>query len=256
MNVLYITYLGLLEPIPQAQVLPYLYGLSKNHKLYIFSFEKKEFIQKNRIELLTLTKKFQEMNIQWRRFSYHKHPLILSSLYDIFVGFFFSIFWVLRYRIKIIHARSSVPVAIGFLLKYFFHIQLLYDRRGAMGEEDVEQSGWKHGGWLYHFSLWFENEIFKKSDAIIVLTKRMHQELSRKLSHLSSPPLIVTIPCCVDLNKFRTNIDKHLSTFYPSFKGKYVFVYSGSLGTYNLLSEMFDFFKIASQKIPAVPIIN
>ena len=45
-KVLYISYLGMLEPIPKSQVLPYLFELSKDAEIHLLSFEKKKLIKK------------------------------------------------------------------------------------------------------------------------------------------------------------------------------------------------------------------
>ena len=41
-NTLYISYTGLMDPLGQSQVLQYVLGLSKDHKITVISFEKPE----------------------------------------------------------------------------------------------------------------------------------------------------------------------------------------------------------------------
>lgn len=248
-KVLYITYLGLLESIPKSQVLPYLGGLSQNFDIFLLSFEKKNLLKQESKELKRISDILSKKGIAWYRLSYHKYPRILSSLYDIFIGTFWSLMLIYRHKISIIHARSNIPVAIGFILKAVTRIKLIYDRRGIMGEEHIENSGWKHNGWLYRMAVGFEKKVLKKSDATIVLTERMNKAL-KKNSFLKKKGLIYTIPCCADLQKFRRTPPQHLvSNDRLTLKEKFVFVYSGSLGTYNLLKEMLDFFNVATQFI-------
>jgi len=255
-GVLYISYLGLLEAIPQSQVLPYLLKLSDAAEIHLLTYEKRRLLRANLRDLELIDSKLKEKQIIWHRLVYHKHPKILSSFFDIFVGAMFSLCIVMRHKISIVHARSNIPVAIGFIIKLLAPVKLLYDRRGIMGEDHAEHSGWKEGGWLYRAAVYFENKAIKKSDAIVVLTQRMRQHLENKLAKRRTPGkeiLIKTIPCCVDIDKFKYNYqgEQDLKNRL-NLSGKFIFAYSGSLGTYNLLNEMFDFFATASDIIPNV----
>lgn len=247
-KILYITYLGLLEPIPKSQVLPYLLELSANVNIYLLSYEKKPLIKKDSGEFKRLEDKLREKGIIWHRLTYHKYPLVLSSILDILLGIIVSFFIALRHRISIIHARSNIPIAIGFVLRSFTPIKLLYDRRGIMGEDHTEHSGWKRGGHLYRLAMWFENRAIRKSDAIVVLTQKVKGELKKSASS-KKDILIETIPCCIDLQLFN-RIDVNNLKDELGLTKKFVLIYSGSVGTYNLLNEMFDFFKEALELIP------
>lgn len=247
-RVLYITYLGLLEPIPKSQVLPYLFGLSRDAKIHLLSFEKRWLLKKEPDQLKRLKKSLLESGITWHRLTYHKYPLVFSSLWDILLGIVISLFIIIRYKITILHARANIPIAIGYALKSFMPIKLLYDRRGIMGEEHLEYSGWKKGGDLYRFALWFEKRVINKCDSIVVLTNKANAQIKQNLNS-GRNILIKTIPCCMDLELFNytdnQNLKKELGLSH-----KFVLVYSGSLGTYNLLDEMFKFFAEALRLIP------
>ncbi|MEW6008480.1 MAG: glycosyltransferase [Candidatus Omnitrophota bacterium] len=256
-KVLYITYLGVLEAIPQSQVLPYLFGISKEVEIHLLSFEKKQLIKNMPDEFRQIKDILNEKKIAWHRLPYHKYPLVLSSFFDIFIGSIISLFLIVRYKISIVHARSNIPIAIGFILKLFsaltrdrLRFKLLYDRRGIMAEDHTEHSGWKRGGLLYCLAVWFEKKAIHRSNAITVLTERMNRHL-RETLNLEKDILIKTIPCCIDLEKFNYDNNGNVKLRDSSgLRGKFVFVYSGSLGTYNLLGEMFDFFRLAVSMIP------
>lgn len=247
-RILYITYLGILEPIPQSQVLPYLFELSKHFKIHLLSFEKAKILRNNRTQIKLTKERLSQKGIDWIMLYYHKRPLVLSSLFDIFIGMIVSLFLIYRFKISIIHARSNIPIAIGYALKTLLPIKLLYDRRGIMGEDHTEHSGWKKGGYLYRTAIWFEAKALKKSNAIVVLTKRMNLQLKNNLNSYKNI-LIRTIPCCVNLELFCYRDNRTLKERLDLSK-KFVLIYSGSLGTYNLLDEMLDFFKEMLQLIP------
>lgn len=242
MRVLYITYLGLLEPIPKSQVLPYLFELAKEAQICLLSYEKKAFFKENAAGLASLQDKLRKAGITWYRLNYHKYPLILSSFFDIFLGILFSLCIIMRQKVQVIHARANIPIAIGFALKLFLPVKLLYDRRGIMGEEHVEHSGWKSGGLLYYLAVRFEKAAMRSSDAIVVLTDRMHTKLGSELKPYENI-LIKTIPCCVEPRFFDCAPDDILKHKLGLSDKSLVLVYSGSAGTYNLVNEMFDFFK-------------
>lgn len=247
-KVLYITYLGLLEPIPKSQVLPYLLELSRDVNIYLLSYEKKRLIKKEQDEFKRLEGRLREKGIVWHKLTYHKYPLVLSSILDIFLGIVASFFLIVRFRISILHTRSNIPIAIGYVLKSFLPIKLLYDRRGIMGEDHTEHSGWKRGGYLYNLAIWFEKRAIRKSNAIVVLTQKANDELKKSINS-SKDILIETIPCCIDLQLF-SYVDAYSLKDKLGLSKKFVLIYSGSVGTYNLLNEMFDFFKEALKLIP------
>lgn len=246
-KVLYITYLGLLEPISRSQIIPYLLELSKDVQVYILSFEKRKILANKQNEQEQIRDKLIQSGIIWHQLMYHKYPLVLSSFFDIFIGIFFSLCVIIRHKIQIIHARSNIPVAIGWIIKLFMPVKLLYDRRGIMADEYIENSGWRKGGYLYRIAVWFEKCVIRKSDAVVVLTDRMNGRL-RNNADFNKGVLIKTIPCCVDLELFK-HIDSQEVKDKLGLAEKFVFVYSGSLGTYNLVDEMLDFFKIVLEHI-------
>lgn len=251
-RVLYITYLGLLEPIPQSQVLPYLYGLSKDADIHLLSFEKMRLIKEKYDEFQRIKKTLWNKKIIWHRLPYHKTPRVLSSFFDIFIGTIFCLWIVIRCKISIIHARSNIPIAIAFILKDICRIKILYDRRGIMGEDHLEYSGWKRNGLLYRFSKRWEVVAMKASDSIVVLTQRMHSDLSQQAIFSQKNRLIRIIPCCVDVGHFKYNPGKNSAiSDQLGLKDKFVFIYSGSIGTYNLIDEMIDFFKVGLGIIPS-----
>jgi glycosyltransferase involved in cell wall biosynthesis len=242
------TYLGILEPIPKSQVLPYLFELSGEAEIHLLSFEKKWLMKREAGELKRMEDQLREKGIVWHRLTYHKHPLLLSSLLDIFLGTVVSLSVTVRHKISIIHARSNIPIAIGYIIKSVMPVKLLYDRRGIMGEDHTEHSGWKKGGYLYRLATWFERRAIGKSDAIVVLTQKANDRLGKEVGPKSTVS-IDTIPCCIDLGLFNYEDGGDLKA-QPGLAGKFVFIYSGSVGTYNLLNEMFDFFKEAASLIP------
>ena len=82
-NTLYLSYDGLTDPLGQSQILPYLFGLSKNNncKITIVSFEKKENFSSN---YQLISNKLKENKINWIPLKYSKRPPIISTIWDIY----------------------------------------------------------------------------------------------------------------------------------------------------------------------------
>src|SRR5688572_26796255 len=82
-NVLYLSYDGLTDPLGQSQILPYVQGLSaKGFRITILSFEKPERYDSGKENIV---QQCNRHSITWIPLSYHKKPPVLSTLYDVFV---------------------------------------------------------------------------------------------------------------------------------------------------------------------------
>ena len=80
-NVLFISYDGLTDSLGQAQILPYLIGLSKKgHKIQILSCEKSENFKKNHT---IVSQKCEEANIGWNYIDYDNSIPVISSFFTV-----------------------------------------------------------------------------------------------------------------------------------------------------------------------------
>ena len=234
---IYITYMGLTEPLLYSQVLNYLKGLSKKGiNIYIVSFEKKEFLKKEVIKQLKL--ELQEYGIKWIFLKYHKSPQFLSKPYDIIRGMFFIAYLSLKERVDIIHARGTFCALMGAIPKVFLGKKMIFDVRGLMAEEYVDAGFWNRGAFVYKFINRIEEYFIKKSDYVIVLTNKIKDIFLDKHKVKN----IIVIPTCVDLEKFYLN-----NTGKQNIK--FTLIYAGAIGTWYMLNEMMDFYKVLSESI-------
>ena len=67
-------------------------------------------------------------------------------------------FFILRNKINIIHARIYIPALIGFYIKFFFNIKLIFDMRGFWIDERIEWNLWKKNTFNYFFFKYFEKK--------------------------------------------------------------------------------------------------
>lgn len=247
-KVLYISYDSALEPIPQSQVIPYLRELSKEG--YIFhwlSFDKTIFFDLKNAKK-KLKQNLQKYNIFWHSLAYLKRPYLFAKLINIICGIIVSSFYILKNNIEIIHCRSEVASVIGITVKLIFGKKMIYDRRGFMAEDYVEGGMWKgRQSLLYKLLIFIDNKLLLYSDSVVVLTHKMKDWLIINRPWVKDK--ITVIPSCVDFSRFNL-LKNEESKVKLGFDGKFLFVYSGSLGTWYLLDSMIDFFITAKKIIP------
>src|SRR5713226_3933529 len=159
MRVLYITYDGLLEPLGQSQVLGYLKRLAADHEIWLLSFEKNSDWKNERVRLRTIDAT-ERAGIHWRALHYHDSPTTVATLYDIIVGTIVGAFYVVRYRLSLVHARSDVPSIIALALKGFFRTRFIFDTRGFWADERVDAGVWKQDSRVYRIAKWVEKMFF------------------------------------------------------------------------------------------------
>lgn len=241
-RVLYISYDGLLEPLGQSQILPYLNSLSARQIIFsLLTFEKKGGKEAKR-EREALRKRLWQKRIRWVPLRYHKTPTVPATLYDILTGFVVGATIVMRHKIQIAHARSYVPALIALALKKVMGVKFLFDMRGFWADERVDGRIWPSGGARYRIAKALEKVYLRKADAVITLTDAAKNEIEALEYFRGRRPHITVISTCVDLGQFE--IRDHAS-------GPFTLVYSGSLGTWYALDEMTAFFAVLKKRIPS-----
>lgn len=238
---LYITNLGLLDNLAHTQILPYLEGLSKKGAaITILSFEKKENLS-DPVRLNNVEEKVKGLGMEWERLIYHNR---WGNVYDVFAGMARALKMIRSGQIKVLHARASIPVIIAWPIAKIKRLKLIYDRRGTMAGDFVDDVNVKNifsMGFLSRMLDAFDRFLIRHSDATIVLSDRSREMLMSDPRIISRGSIIEAIPCCTDVERFEKAYKKGLKTVVP--EDKFVMCYLGSLGTCYLLKEMIGFFK-------------
>ena len=245
-NILYISYDGVLEPLGQSQVLAYLKKLAKSQTIHLISFEKKEdWGNKDNRKKIKL--EIASSGIVWHPLRYHKRLSVISTGWDIFCGTLVGTLLVLRYQIKIIHARSYVASVIALTLKKILGVKFIFDMRGFWVDERVDGEIWRKNGILFKIGKWFERKFLKNADHIISLTKAAIREI-KNFDFLNNHNLSFTIiPTCTDLTHF-----KPISGYRNS---KFILGYVGSVGTWYLFDEVLVCFKLLLSILPEAKLL-
>lgn len=227
-GVLYIAYDGMLEPLGQSQVLAYLERLAVVRPTHLLSFEKAEdwadTTTRARVQA-----RMDAAGINWHPRRYHKRPTALATSWDIGVGFLSGLWLVLRYRLRIVHARSYVAGVIGLALKRFTGVRFVFDMRGFWADERVDGGLWPRQGRMYRLAKSFERRFLLGADHVVSLTHAAVSELTRFEYLQDRLPPITVIPTCADLVRFAP-------TTLPS--GGFVLGYVGSAGTWYLFDAV------------------
>ena len=243
-KILYLSYDGLTDPLGQSQILPYLKSLSDNREIHVISFEKKETLIKYQKDVIDYIGDF---NIYWHPMKYRKFPPVLSSVFDLYRMYRKSLKIQKNKNFSLVHCRSHMCAIVGHYIKKKINIPYIFDMRSFFPEERVDARLWPQESLIYRYVFSYfkkaEKEILDTADHIIVLT-----EQAKKIINIDAYRISV-IPCCADFDYFDYNKISEESTKLAKKKlgineDSFVLTYLGSLGTWYMLEEMFDFFKI------------
>jgi glycosyltransferase involved in cell wall biosynthesis len=245
-RVLYISYNGMLEPLGQSQVIPYLRELSRlGVEFTLLSFERANAFTGEGIKRTAdLKRELAQHGIDWRWLRYHKSPSIPATAFDVNQGFREGKKIVRQKRIELVHARSHIPAIIASRLKRRFNVRMIFDLRGLMADEYVDAAHWNQHGLRYRLTKLMEKNLFANADAVVTLTERIWPVI-RDWEGLRGRDVVHQIvPCCVDLSRFTFNAQtrraKRIELGISEHQN--VLVYSGSIGGWYLTDEMAEFF--------------
>jgi glycosyltransferase involved in cell wall biosynthesis len=254
MNVLFLSYDGMTDPLGPSQVLPYLVGLARRgHRIHLASLEKPQASIEARAEISALC---ERSGIDW-------HPLRFRS--DLpFIGVFENYRQLLDKarelhradRLDLIHARSYIPALAALRLKREAGTGFLFDMRGFWPDERVDGGQWPQSNPIYRAVYKYlkrrEFELLGEADAIIVLTHAGKKVLLGREDQAVKPPVTV-IPCCADLAAFPT-VTADTKAAARRLLGleaeQKVVAYLGSIGSWYMLDEMLDLFRVQSRLAP------
>ena len=244
-RVLFISYNGMLDPLGQTQVLPYLRALARlGVRFTLLSFERDGAFTAEGAELRDSSQqKLIDEGIDWHWLRYHKTPSLPATVYDVMAGVRYASRLVKRKGIEMVHARSHIPATIAMELKRRHGVKMIFDVRGLMAEEYVDAEHWKKGSIPYRITKAVERRAFATTDAIVTLTDRIWPIL-QEWEGIKGRDLIHTvIPCCVDLDVFKiSRSERDQMRTKLDLGDRFTLIYSGSLDGWYLTEKMADFF--------------
>ena len=244
-RVLFVSYNGMLDPLGQTQVVPYLRELAKRGVQYtLLSFERdKAFVPEGIQKSKQLRDELREHGIEWHWLRYHQRPSVPATMYDVVAGIREARKLIKRNRIDLVHARAHIPATIALALKRSLGTKMIFDVRGLMAEEYVDAEHWREGSLPYRLTKATERRIFQQTDAVVTLTEKIWPIINqwpglrgRELPH-------TVVPCCVDLSLFDFSEEQRAKRRAElKIRDRFTIVYSGSLDGWYLTEKMADFF--------------
>ncbi len=215
MKCLYFSYDGLLDPLGQSQVLPYLDSLIKaGHSFTVISYEKE---RRSPEEILKLARRLSDSGVTWVRLPFkvgnfqffNRVALGLLALRKVL----FDI------DMNLVHVRGFIPALI-----YIISLQRtphLYDFRGFALEELAELGKIRPRSIPYFVLRMIDRYAVKTACGLVVLEKSA-ESLLRKTYRVPGVPLKV-IRTCTDLSLYQVRKRSEL----PSPRGPIAFVHLG-----------------------------
>ena len=255
MRSLFLTYDGLLSPLGQSQILPYLRGLQRRgHQVSILSFEQGKNADPSAQSALRA--ELAGEGLSWFARRYHKRPTAPATSYDILTGAATARGIVARQGIEVLHARSYIPLLMALLVAG--PRKVLFDMRGFWADERVDGKLWDPARTvprtMYKLAKGLERWGLRRADHVVVLT-HAGARVMPEIPGVTSPlPPISVIPTCVDLERFRPLPDVAARAARRRELGlpesAPILLYQGSIGTWYMLPEMVAFVKQAKRRWP------
>ncbi|HEX5965428.1 MAG TPA: glycosyltransferase [Pyrinomonadaceae bacterium] len=252
-RVLFISYNGMLDPLGQTQVMPYLRELAKRGISFtLLSFEReKAFTAEGISQTEELRTQLRDQNIEWHWLRYHQRPSIPATFYDVAVGIRKAKSLIRRNRIGMVHARSHIPGAMALALKRSLGAKMIFDLRGLLAEEYVDAGHWRKDSLPYRITKSAERRIFAETDAVVTLTERIWPIIREWEGLRGRDVQHAVIPCCADLSLFKfSDADRARRRSELGLADKFTIVYSGSLNGWYLTEQMADFFAVFRRRRP------
>ena len=256
-HILFVSYDGMTDPLGQSQVLPYLIGLTKEgFNFHIISFEKQHRFEMNKDHIQKIC---DDSNIIWHPNSYTQKSPLFTTIWDVYRMKKLAKKLNKDSQFHIVHCRSYISALVGLSMKKQYGTKFIFDMRGFWADERIDGGLWDLNNPIFRlvYKYFKKKEVsyFQNSDYTISLTQNGKTEIESWDIFKNNPPKIQIIPCCVDLELFNPeSIDQSSKNNLKSKLGlkneDYVIGYVGSIGTWYMLSEMIDYFKVLKIKNP------
>ncbi len=244
-RVLYISYNGMLDPLGQSQVIPYLKELSRaGVQFTLLSFERpRAFTPAGVAQCSALQRELAESRIDWHWLRYHQTPSLPATGYDVWAGTRYASRLIRNKQIEMVHARSHIPATIGLRLKRRFGVKMIFDVRGLMAEEYADAGHWRKDSVPYRITKSVEGRALAAADGVVTLTERIWPVIKQWDSLRNREVAHEVIPCCADLELFSfSQADRSRRRDELALQDRFVVVYGGSIDGWYLTETMADFF--------------
>jgi len=221
---LYFTYDGLLDPLGQSQIVPYISAISAaGHSLTIVSYEK---VERSKEQIKVLERKLQNIGVNWVSLEFKSGKF--WALIRLIRGVFLIRKLCSHIQPDFIHLRGFVPAVIFQLSRS--KVPSLYDFRGFALGEWVDIGKITSSSLLYRILNGLDKKAVKSASGLVVL-EQSAKRLLKETYDVPNVPLKV-IRTCTDVKRYmkRENLDnKESGTLRFVFLGGARFPYRPDL---------------------------
>jgi 2-polyprenyl-3-methyl-5-hydroxy-6-metoxy-1,4-benzoquinol methylase/glycosyltransferase involved in cell wall biosynthesis len=132
---------------------------------------------------------------------------------------------------------------MGLVLKRLLRVKVIFDFRGLMAEEYVDNGVWAENSPGFRLVKRAERALLARADRVVVLTEKLKAMLIEAPSPPIDPAKLFVIPCCIDLSQYpeRESSDS-------AGRNRITLAYAGSATGRYLLREMIGFFKVLQDR--------
>ena len=243
----------MLDPLGQSQVIPYLKELSRQGVQFtLLSFERDQaYTPAGLSQCDELRRELAVTEIDWHWLRYHKAPSLPATFYDVLAGIRYGSRLVRDKQIEMVHARSHIPATIALRLKQRLGVKMIFDVRGLMADEYFDAGHWRMESTPYRITKAMERRVLAAADGIVTLTERIWPIINEWDGLRDRHVAHEVVPCCADLELFKFNqSDRERRRHELGLDGRFVVVYSGSIGGWYLTEEMANFFAVLLKEKP------
>ena len=207
-GVLYVSFDGVLQPLPFSQVVRVVAGLSRRGLRYhLLSVERAEDLDDAKL-CEAVYETLRSAGVAWtpvRRVGTMGTPGRAAAIARAVTAEALAI--ARRDDIALVHARGYQSAAVAYALKKLLGLRVLFDPRGYWIEERSGPGGWFSAPSSYAIGKFVEQKLFRAADAVVTLTDLQAADVA---SGLFGPPpkLLEVIPTCADYEVFRLRDDR------------------------------------------------
>jgi glycosyltransferase involved in cell wall biosynthesis len=250
LDVVYVAYWSLRDPLCQSQVLTVLDRLAaRGWRPGLLTFEQDRWCMPA-AEAATAREGLAARGIRWVSLPYHRTRGVLSKVRDVLCGAYICAREARRGGARLIHSRGTVAGAMGYAAARSSRRLFFNDADSPLSAEYVDAGVWPAGGWLPRITQRLEEAMIRRADAVGVLTTHRRQEVAGLAGGA-----VDVLPCAVDTNHFRRDPARRKAVRQALGLRGTVFAYVGKAGGWYWTESMFAFLTAARQLLPEISLL-
>ena len=206
-RILYLTRNGLLEPLGQSQVIAYLRGLAADHRIVLITHEKPEDLA-DAGRMAAAHADCAAHGIRWLPQPFRARPRLVAPALSLLRMTWMAWRMARRGEVGLIHARSYIPAAVGWVVWRLTGVPFIFDMRALWPEEMITAGRLRRGSLVHRLLLRMERVCLRDAAALVSLTHAAVAHLRAVYPQEMEGQRIAVIPTCADLDRFTPGTER------------------------------------------------